>query len=356
MKGIVLSGGFGTRLRPLTHTGPKQLIKIANKPMLFYAIDDLREAGVKDVAVILGTIAPEKVREAVGDGSSLGIKPTYIVQGEPKGIAHAVKCAREFVGKEPFVVYLGDNILKGGIKQFVKKFEKSKSDANILLCRYKNPERFGVAEVKGGKIVRLVEKPKEPKSNLVMIGVYFFRESVFDAIDKLKLSWRGEYEITEAVDYLVNHGYKVTYDVVKGWWKDTGKPEDIIEANHLVLEDLVQKNEGEVEDGAVIRGRVSIDKGTIVRSGCFIKGPVIIGAGCEICSGTYIGPYTSIGDRCILKGVEIESSIVMEGSRVECTGRIVDSLLGANNMIVSGSKEVPKAIRLVLGENSYLSI
>jgi glucose-1-phosphate thymidylyltransferase len=356
MKGVVLSGGFGTRLRPLTHTGPKQLIPIANKPMLFYAIEDLRDAGVRDIAVILGTIAPEKVREAVGDGSSLGVRVEYIVQGEPKGIAHAVKRARKFVGDEPFVVYLGDNILKGGIKEFVRKFKNSKNDATILLCRHKTPERFGVAEVKNGKIVRLVEKPKQPKSNLVMIGIYFFRKAIFDAIEQLKPSWRGEYEITEAVDCLVKNGYKVGYDIVKGWWKDTGKPEDIIEANHLVLEELNSKNEGEVEEGANIRGRVSIGEGTVVRKGCFIKGPVIIGKKCEVDSGTYIGPYTSVGDECVLRGVEIESSIVMNGSRIECKGRIVDSLIGANNRIVSGSGEVPKAIRLVVGENSYLSI
>jgi len=356
MKGVVLSGGFGTRLRPLTHTGPKQLIPIANKPMLFYAIEDLRDAGVKDVAVILGTIAPEKVQESVGNGSALGVDVKYITQGEPRGIAHAVKCAKKFVGGEPFVVYLGDNILKGGISRFAKKFEESKSDASILLCRHKNPERFGVAEVKGGRIIRLVEKPKKPKSDLVMIGVYFFRKTIFKAIDSLKPSWRNEYEITEAVDYLVRNGYDVRYETVSGWWKDTGKPEDIIEANHLVLEDLPVKNEGVIEDEGSIRGRVSIGKGTIVRKGCFIKGPVIIGRNCDISCGAYVGPYTSVGDGCVLKQVEVESSIVMEGSRVECVGRIVDSLIGANNVIVSGSKEVPKAIRLVVGENTYLSI
>jgi len=356
MKGVVLSGGYGTRLRPLTHTGPKQLIPIANKPMLFYAIEDLRDAGVRDIAIILGTICPEKVKEAIGDGSKLGVKITYIHQGEPKGIAHAVACARKFVKNEPFVVYLGDNVLKGGIGDFAKEFLKGKYDAGILLSKIKNPERFGVAEIKDGKVVKLVEKPKVPKSDLALVGIYLFRSSIFKAIAQLKPSWRSEYEITEAIDYLIENKYEVMHHTVKGWWKDTGKPEDIIEANHLLLDDLVAAHNGVIEEGATVRGKVSIGKGTVVSGRSFIKGPVIIGEHCEIGPNVYIGPYTSIGNDCFLKDVEIESSIVMDGSKIECNKRIVDSLIGRESLIISGVNELPKAIRLVLGENSYISV
>ncbi len=357
-KGIVLSGGYGTRLRPLTHTGPKQLIPVANKPVLFYAIDDLKEAGITDIGIILGLNMPERVKEALGDGSRLGVKITYIEQGAPKGIAHAVACARDFVGDEPFAVYLGDNILKGGITSFVREFEEKSSDcaASILLSRIKDPQRFGVAELdRNGNVARLVEKPKKPKSDLALVGVYLFRSQIFDAIEKLEPSWRNEYEITEAIDRLVRK-YKVKSHIVTGWWKDTGKPEDVLEANQLVLEDLKAENMGKIEKGVIIRGRVRIGKGTQIKKGCFIRGPSVIGSNCKIGPGTYIGPYTSIGDNTMITGGEVDSSIIVGNAKISCRKKIVDSLIGAGSTITSAELELPKGHKLVLGENSSISI
>jgi len=259
MKGLILSGGHGTRLRPLTHTGPKQLIPVANKPVLFYAIEDLKEAGVTDIGLILGTNMPEKVKEAVGDGSKFGVNITYIMQGEPKGLAHAVAVAQDFVGEDPFIMYLGDNILKSGIKEFVEGFEESDYQARILLQPVDNPRQFGVAELDDkGNVINLVEKPEHPKSDLALVGIYLFKSSIFDVISRIKPSWRGELEITDAIQELLNTELKVDSHIVKGWWKDTGKPEDVLDANHLILDVLESEDNGEVEEGAKISGRVYI--------------------------------------------------------------------------------------------------
>ncbi len=356
MKGVVLSGGHGTRLRPLTHTGPKQLIPIANKPTILYCMEDLVEAGITDVAVVLGDNMPEKVRELVGDGSAHGCRITYIYQGEPRGIAHAVGLAEDFAKGEPLVVYLGDNILKGGIRPMVEEFGPSDADAMVLLCRVRNPEAFGVAELDGrGDIVRLLEKPKEPKSNLALTGIYLLRPPIFEAIRTLKPSWRNELEITEAIDVLVRQG-RVKAHIVSGWWKDTGKPEDILEANHLVLDDLEPYNHGTVEKGATVVGRIAIGKGSVVQEGSTIRGPAILGDHCEVGPGSYIGPYTSVGDRCVLQGCHVEASILMEGTRVLCNRRIIDSLIGVGSTITSADGLLPQGHRLVVGDHSVVSL
>lgn len=357
MKGLILAGGYGTKLRPLTHTGPKQLIPIANKPNILYCLEDLKEVGIKDIGVILGNIMPEKVKEFLGDGSKYGVKITYIVQGEPRGIAHAVGLAEQFIGDEPFVVYLGDNILKGGIGGLVQAFEKSDADAVIGLCKVKSPERFGVAELdEKGEIVRLVEKPKEWISDLALIGVYLFRKSIFNMIKTLKPSWRNELEITEAIDKLVRSKRRVHAYTVTGWWKDTGRPEDVLEANRLVLDDLKSYNRGSTEENVSILGKVGIDESTIIKKGSVIRGPVIIGKNCAIGPSTYIEPYTAIGDNCTIINGDVEASIIMEDVKVICKKKIIDSLIGKGSTITSTENTLPRGCRMIIGENSTVSV
>jgi glucose-1-phosphate thymidylyltransferase len=357
MRGVILHGGRGTRLRPLTHTGPKQLIPIANKPMSQYALEDLREADITEIAIVLGDVAPEKVIDYYGDGSKFGVKLTYLHQVEPRGIAHAVGLTKDFVGDDSFVVYLGDNLIKGGIRDCVKSFESSKATAHIALCRVKNPESFGVAELDSkGKVLRLVEKPKNPLSDLALVGIYMFRPAVFGAIDKLRLSWRGELEITEAIQSLMDVGCEVSSHLVSGWWKDTGRPEDILEANQLVLSELEPFNKGTMEDGTAIMGRVGICEGTVIRKGCCLRGPAIIGKRCEIGAGTYIGPYTAVGDNVVIDGGEIENTIIMQDSIIQCGKRIVDSLIGTNSKIVSADTNLPRGYKLMVGENAFMSL
>jgi len=357
MKGVLLHGGKGTRLRPLTHTGPKQLIPIANKPMSQYALEDLKEAGIRDIAIILGDLAPEKVREYYGDGSRFNVNLTYIPQDQPKGIAHAVSLAEDFVGDEPFVVYLGDNLLKDGIVECVEGFNDSSASAHVALCQVKHPENYGIAELdKNGKIMRLVEKPKAPQSNWALVGIYMFRPEIFESIKKLKPSWRGELEITDAIQGLLDKGLEVTSHIITGWWKDTGRPEDLLEANQFILSDLAPFNKGRIEDGVETNLRIGIEEGTVIHSNCTLRGPLVIGKNCEVGPGTYLGPYTSIGDNVTIKGGEIENSIILSESFIECGKRIVDSLVGKGSRIVSNETGLPKGHRLVVGENTYLSI
>jgi len=356
MKGVILHGGAGTRLRPLTHTGPKQLIPIANKPMSLYAIEALREAGIRDIAVILGTIAPEKVQEYYGDGGKFGVNITYINQGEPKGIAHAVKLTEYFVGDEPFVVFLADNILKGGIQEMVEDFEESRAAAEIALCHVRNPQSFGIADLKDGKIVRLIEKPKEPPSDLALVGIYFFRKPIFDAIRRLKPSWRNELEITDAIQTLLEDGLEVRHRLVKGWWKDTGLPEDILEANQLVLSELSSYNRGRLERDVKVSGIVCVGNDTVVRTGTTLRGPLIIGKNCEIGPDAYVGPYTSIGDNTVVRGAEVENTIIVGNCRVECKRRIVDSLIGSNTQISDSENSLPRGSRFIIGENTVICI
>jgi glucose-1-phosphate thymidylyltransferase len=356
MKGLVLSGGYGTRLRPLTHTGPKQLIPIANKPNILYCIEDLRDAGITEIGIILGNVMPEKVQEFLGDGSRLGLSFTYIVQGEPKGIAHAVHCAKEFMGDDPFIVYLGDNLLKSGIQAIPKKMRDENADCVISLMPVKEPQRFGIAELSpdGKDVLRTVEKPKEPKSNLAVIGVYAFNSSFFEVYPKLKPSWRNEMEITDAISQLIDSGFKVVPHRVEGWWKDTGKPEDILEANHLILDGVEELNEGRVEDGATVVGRVKVGKGTVITGRSVVRGPSIVGENCRIGPNAYIGPYTAIGDKCQISAAEVDDSIVMDGSTINVERKFVRSMIGKESKILSSNGLLPKGERLVVGENTTL--
>ncbi len=355
MKGLVLSGGKGTRLRPLTHTSAKQLIPVANKPVLFYALEDIRECGITDVGIIVGHTKNE-VMEAVGDGSKFDIKVTYIEQDSPAGLAHAVKIAKNFLKDDSFVMYLGDNILKEGIVHLCEQFESTKCDSLIAVCKVKDPQRFGVVEVKDGKVVRLVEKPKVPKSDLALAGIYFFRNSIFKAIDQIKPSWRNELEITDAIQKLVDMSYRVDYKEVTGWWKDTGKPEDIIEVNQLLLKEIKTDIRGKIDKNVSISGEVIIGENTIIHSDCKLLGPIIVGKNCEIGPNTYIGPYTSIGDNSRIIGGEIENSIIIGETLIDCGQRIVESLIGRNSTIISSRNSLPKGNRLILGEHSFISI
>ncbi len=355
MKGLLLAGGFGTRLRPLTFTGNKHLLPIGNKPMLLYGLEHLKNAGITEVAIILGPIK-EGVVEALGDGSALGLRISYIDQPEPKGLAHAVQISEGFMAGEPFVMYLGDNLLKQGVTDFIKTFQNEKADCVVGVCPVKEPSRFGVAEMDDGRLVRLVEKPKEPKSNLALIGVYVFGPAIFDAVKKIKPSWRNELEITDAIQTLLDDGKKVEAQMVTGWWKDTGKPSDLLEANQLVLSDLETNIEGELAEGCQLTGSIAIGAGTKVSSSVNIRGPAIIGRNCTIGPNVYVGPYTSIGDECVLKDAEIENSIIMKGSRIESGKRIVDSLIGSYSTILNGDGSLPKGYKLIIGERSFAQI
>ena len=356
MKGVVLHGGYGTKLRPITHTGPKQLIPIANKPNSQYVLEDLRASGITEIAMILGNTFPEKVKEYYGKGDKFGVSIQYIQQNEPKGIAHAVSLCREFVKNQPFVVYLGDNLLKGGIHNFVAKFKCSKQDAMILLCEVQNPERFGVAVIDNKKkLVRLVEKPKEHISNYALTGIYFFKPVIFEMIRKLKPSWRGELEITDAIQLLLENDYDVGYDIVKGWWKDTGTPEDILEANRLVLDELKPEIKGEIQENATIQGRVAIGSGSIIKKGALVRGPVTIANNTIIETSVFIGPYTSIGNNCKIEKGEIENSIIMDDCTIGVSERIKDSIIASGSQIVSG-KTTPHGKRFIVGERTYIEL
>jgi glucose-1-phosphate thymidylyltransferase len=353
MKGLILSGGFGTRLRPLTFSQQKQLIPVANKPILFYAIEDIIAADVHDVAIIVGPNRDQVERTVKSRDWDANID--FIYQESPRGLAHAVLIAEEFIGDNPFVMYLGDNLLCDGIADHTNHFRSSGADASILLTEVSQPERFGVAELnERGEVVRLVEKPKFPQSNLALVGVYLFRPVIFDAVKSIHPSWRNELEITDAIQWLVDKGYHVQASVVKGWWKDTGMPEDILSANNLILDQLEASYSGGVPHGSVIQGRVQIDPGTILENGSVIRGPVIIGRDCKI-SNSYIGPYTSIGEGCEIKDSEIEGSIVMDGTKIEVRRKIVDSLIGANVRISSCSKK-PDGHRFVIGDSSEVML
>jgi len=355
LKGVILHGGHGTRLRPLTHTDPKQLIPVANKPISQYVLEDLREAGITEIAIVLGDLYPEKVREYYGNGSNFGVKLTHVYQAKPAGIAHAVSLCENFVGDSPLIVYLGDNLLRDGIKRFVQIFENSDAHAMVLLCEVKNPERFGVARIENGRLVELIEKPKHPPSNYALTGIYFFKPIIFEMIKKLKPSWRGELEITEAIQMLIEKGYKVDHDFVTGWWKDTGSPEDILEANRLVLDELKTKVEGKVEEEVSIQGRIVLEGGSIVKRGALVRGPAIIGEGTLIESGVYIGPYTSVGKNVEIKRGEVENSIIMDNCLIDVNDRIMDSLIAPYSKIIS-NKNKPLGKRFILGERSHVEV
>ena len=352
MKGIILHGGHGTRLRPLTHTGPKQLLPIANKPMSQYALEDLKKAGITDIAIIIGDVYPEKVKEYYGTGEKFGVNITYVYQDKPKGISHAISLCKDFVNQDKFVVYLGDNVLRKDLVSYTEKFSSSNSDALILLCEVEDPSRFGVAQLDNSKIKKITEKPKDSPSNLAVIGIYFLTPKIFGIIDNLKPSDRGELEITDALQMLLSNGI-VDYDTVTGWWKDTGTPEDIIHANKLVLDSIGTENQFLVDDDSKIQDGVVIGKGTEISSDSFITGPVIIGKNCKIGPAVRIGSYVSIGDNCILKNCNIENSIIMSDCKI-------NSKVDLSSSIISHGSEIEdsdtKKHQFLLGERSQLKL
>ena len=353
MKGVVLHGGAGTRLRPLTFSGPKQLIPVANKPVSQYVIEDLRDSGIRDVAVVLGETFPELVRDYYGDGSWLGVNITYVYQGRPLGIAHAVSLCRDFVGDDDFVVYLGDNLLQEGISGFLKEFVGGDYDAYILLKEVDDPRRFGVAELdSSGKLVDLVEKPEVPPSNYALVGVYFFKPAVFDVIKDLKPSWRGELEITDALRLMLRRGYRVGYGVVRGWWLDTGKKDDILYANAVILDERAEREiRGEIINSRVV-GRVMIGEGSKVINSV-VRGPAAIGSGALI-KDSFIGPYTSIGNDAEVVSSSVEYSIVLEGASIKGVERLDESLIGRRAKVMRNSER--RVIRLNIGDYSTIEI
>jgi glucose-1-phosphate thymidylyltransferase len=354
LKGLILSGGAGTRLRPITHTSAKQLVPVANKPVLFYGIEALVDAGVKEIGIIIAPETGDEIREAAGDGSAFGAQITYIVQDKPAGLAHAVLTAEEFVGDSPFVMYLGDNLLRDGLRGLVSTFIDDEPHALILLTPVDDPQSYGVAELDGERIVRLIEKPKDPPSNLALVGVYLFTSAIFDAARSLEPSWRGEYEITEAIQVLIDDGHKVQSEVVRGWWKDTGQLADMLEANRLVLEELETRLDGEIDEDSRVEGRVVLEEGaSLVRS--VVRGPAVIGAGARI-EDAYIGPYTSIGEDVHVRRSEVEHSIVLSGSVVEDLGTRMEASLLGRNVKLTRSEGRPKTLRLLVGDSSEIEI
>lgn len=357
MKGLILSGGKGTRLRPITHTGPKQLVPVANKPVIQYAVEDLEQAGVTEIGVVLGKTGTEEIQEFLGDGSEFGVDITYIFQGEPLGLSHAAGCAQDFIGDDDFIMYLGDNILKQGVSDLVKSFQEGDFDAGIALQHVDHPERFGVANVdEQGTVTSLVEKPDSPPSNLALIGVYVFSPVVFEVIADLEPSWRGELEITDAIQRLLEEGGTIDSHVVHGWWKDTGKPSDILDANRLVLDEREGEIEGEIEADAEVTGHVELGEGSVIKSGAVVRGPVSIDTDVTVESGTYLGPYTSIGRESTVRNAHIENSVVIGESTVSASEKIVDSLIGLGTVIDSADDLLPAGHRLVVGENSNLKL
>ena len=353
MKGLILSGGKGTRLRPLTYTSAKQLVPVANKPVLFYGLEAMAEAGIREVGVVIGDTGAE-IRAAVGDGSRWGLRVTYIPQDAPRGLAHAVLISEAFLGTEPFVMYLGDNLLNRGIKPIVDRFVAERPAAQILLARVPDPQMFGVAELKDGKVVRLVEKPKEPRSDLALVGVYLFGPEVFTSVRRIRPSFRDELEITDAIQDLIDRGLEVRPDIVEGWWKDTGKLEDLLEANRLILDTLTRRVEGAVDEESRIEGKVVIEAGAVLERSV-VRGPAIIGAHARILHA-YVGPFTSIMNDVEIRESEIEHSIVLEGSVISgLASRVEDSLIG-KNVRISRLPVKPSAYRFMLGDNSEVGI
>lgn len=353
LKGLILSGGKGTRLRPITHTSAKQLVPVANKPVLFYGIEAMAQAGIAEVGIIIAPETGDEIRAAAGDGSRFGVRLTYIVQDQPAGLAHAVLTAEEFLGDSPFVMYLGDNLLQGGIQDLVTTFTAGQPDALILLTPVPDPDQYGVAELRDGAVVQLVEKPAEPTTNLALVGVYMFTAAVHRAARAIEPSARGELEITDAIQQLVNDGLRVEPHIVKGWWKDTGRLEDMLAANRLVLETVDGRVQGQLTDSQ-IDGRVVVEPGaTLERS--TVRGPAIIGAGARL-TDCYVGPYTAVGERCVIQNAEVEHSILLSGAEVcNLAGRMESSLLGRNVRIGRDQRQ-PRAYRFLVGDNSEIGI
>jgi glucose-1-phosphate thymidylyltransferase len=368
VKGLILSGGAGTRLRPITHTSAKQLVPIANKPILFYGIEDMAAAGIEEIGVVIAPATGDEIREHVGDGSQFGVRITWIVQEQPLGLAHCVLIAREFLGDDDFVMYLGDNMLEQGLKEFVDQFESARHAAaspqlgeenvapaaQILLAKVDNPTAFGVAEIgPDGEVVQLVEKPEVPPSDLALVGVYLFDPTIHTAVSSIEPSPRGELEITDAIQWLVSNGHRVNHDVLVGWWIDTGKKDPLLECNRLVLDTLARRVDGEVDASSTIDGRVVIEAGAkIVNS--TVRGPAVIGAG-SIIEDSYVGPYSSIAIDCRVTRSEIDNSVLLRRSSLTDIPRLTDSLVGRDTEITRGEAR-PRATRVMLGDHCHIEI
>ncbi len=355
MKGLILAGGAGTRLRPITHTSAKQLVPIANKPILFYGIEDMAAAGIREIGIIVSPSSDE-IRSAVGDGSQFGVEVTYIVQSEPLGLAHCMLIARDFLGDDDVVMYLGDNMLEQGLEEFIERFvqERDSTTAQILLAEVDDPTRFGIAELNGSsEVVRLVEKPQDPPSNLALVGVYLFDARIHDAVRAIEPSPRGELEITDAIQWLIDQGHRVRHDVLQGWWIDTGKKDPLLDCNRLVLDTIEPRVLGSVDEASRITGRVVVEEGaSLVNS--IVRGPAVIGAR-TVLRDAYVGPYTSIASDCELIDTEIEHSVVLEHSAIRGLSRIHDSLVG-RHVEAQRSGTRPKATRLMLGDHSTIDV
>jgi glucose-1-phosphate thymidylyltransferase len=352
VKGLVLSGGKGTRLRPITHTGAKQLVPIANKPILFYGLEALVEAGVREIGIVVGDTG-EEIRDAVGDGSRFGASVDYIPQLAPLGLAHAVQTARDYLGGSDFVMYLGDNFITGGISGVVEQFLRERPDSLILLKSMPHPERFGVAELDGERVVRLTEKPAVPGSDLVLVGVYLFQSSILEAVDSIAPSARGELEITDAIQWEIDHGLRVIPHVVAGRWIDTGKMDDLLECNRVVLDMLPERREGQVSEDSRLLGKVILEEGSQV-IGSTIRGPVIVGAHTRVVD-SFVGPFTALYHDVLIEGSEIEHSIVLENTCIRSVSKIEDSLIG-RDVVIEKSETRPRAHKLMLGDHSRVSL
>ncbi len=351
MKGIILHGGHGTRLRPLTHTGPKQLLPIANKPMSQFCLEAIERTGITEIAIIIGGVGSNKVREYYGDGKKFGVKITYIEQDEPRGIAHAIRLCKDFIGNEKFLVFLGDNIIQKNISDVVENFKNSDYDATILLCEVDNPSRFGIADVENDKISKITEKPKNPKSNLAVTGIYLLTSKIFGIIDNLKPSWRNELEITDALDNLLKENNNISFEIITHYWKDTGTPEDIIHANGEILKLEIKPFSSELNSGG-IKDNAICGEGSKVESNVLIQGPVLIGKNCHISSSS-IGPNVSVGDNTIITGASIEHSIIMENCKINSSIKIKNSII-ANNSEIKEEEGIKKTF--LLGEGSKISL
>ncbi|MDZ7317264.1 MAG: glucose-1-phosphate thymidylyltransferase [candidate division KSB1 bacterium] len=353
MKALITAGGRGTRLRPLTHTQNKHLLPIANKPILYYALEKVAEVGIKQVGIITNQEG-EEVKRGLGSGEKWGVEITYIPQEAPLGLAHAVKIAQPFIGDDPFVFYLGDNMVVGGLQRFIDAFYAEKSNCHLTLSRVKDPERFGVPELRGNRIVAIEEKPQHPKSEYAVTGIYIYDSTIFEAVNAIKPSARGELEISDAHQYLLDHGYSISYSEITGWWKDTGKPEDVLEANRLILEHIEPMHKGTADEDSYVTGNVVIDEGArIINS--VVRGPAVIGKEAVI-ENSFIGPFTSIGHRCRVRNSEIEFSIVLDDCEILDVGiRIEGSLLGTSTRIVSSNSR-PRSNRFMVGDQSLIEI
>ena len=353
LKGLILSGGKGTRLQPITFTSAKQLVPVANRPVLFYGIDAMASAGIEEIGIIIAPETGDEIRAMVGTGEQFGVKITFILQDEPAGLAHAVLTAEEFLGDDPFVMYLGDNLLQGGISDLVEAFRSSSPDALILLTPVADPENYGVAELDGDRVISLEEKPPQPKTDLALVGVYMFTAGIHSAARAIQPSARGELEITDAIQYLVDEGKRVEPHVVQGWWKDTGRLEDMLEANRLVLDTVERRLDGELID-STCEGRVIVEAGAVLERST-VRGPAVIGAGARLIDA-YVGPYSAIGERCVVERAEVENSILLEGSSVtDLNARVESSLLG-RDVTIARSEGQPSAYRFLVGDRSDIGV